>query len=185
MTRLAKELHGKPLRQELDPAYEELLRRKLRSAAALSVRLLRAMEARFGPEARLAIRDMAMNPAVEPRLEVGEPEADLHLFCERLDRGCVGTHRWTRTVDQPRRIAYRYTRCMWAEIFRELGEPELGAVFCAGDEPAVKAFNPKLAFRRTRVLMHGDDCCDHVFVVSDEDETASAEQSSDPGSSSQ
>lgn len=168
MTRDADELQGKPLSQELDPAFEELLRRKLRSAAMLSVRLLRAMEARFGPEARLAIGDLMRSPAAEPRREVGEPAADLRLFCERLDRGCVGTHRWTRTTDEPGRIAYRYTRCMWADIFRELGEPELGAVFCAGDEPAVKAFNPKLAFRRTKVLMQGDDCCDHVFSVSDE-----------------
>ena len=66
---------------------------------------------------------------------------------------------------QPDRIGYHYTRCMWAELYRELGEPELGWVICAGDEPAVKAYNPQLGFQRTKVLMHGDELCDHVFYV--------------------
>jgi len=54
---------------------------------------------------------------------------------------------------------------MWAEIYRELGEPELGFVICAGDEPAVRFCNPKLAFKRIKVLMNGDEVCDHVFYV--------------------
>jgi len=55
---------------------------------------------------------------------------------------------------------------MWAEIFRELGEPELGYLLkCAGDGPAVKAYNPALGFERTQVLMEGDPLCDHVFKV--------------------
>jgi hypothetical protein len=38
-------------------------------------------------------------------------------------------------------------------------------VICAGDEPAIKSHNRKLAFKRTKVLMEGDDLCDHVFYV--------------------
>ena len=54
---------------------------------------------------------------------------------------------------------------MWAEIFNELGEPDLGFMLCAGDEPAVEAYHPALGFERTRVLMHGDEDCDHVFFI--------------------
>jgi hypothetical protein len=50
-------------------------------------------------------------------------------------------------------------------VFRKLGEPDLGYYYCAGDEPALKAFNPKLGFRRTEVLMKGDDQCDHEFFI--------------------
>ena len=39
--------------------------------------------------------------------------------------------------------------------------------YCAGDEPAVKSVNPKLGFHRTKLLMQGDDHCDHVFYVED------------------
>ena len=70
-----------------------------------------------------------------------------------------------RVIEEPGRIGYHFTRCMWAEVYRELGEPELGLVICASDEPAVKAYNPQLAFERTKVLMDGDELCDHIFLV--------------------
>ena len=141
------------------------LKRKMKGGCGLAVRLLHAMEERFGPDARQVVRDMARNRKPSPRPDAGDPQDDLQRFCANSDRGCAGSHRWERIVNEPDRIAYRFTRCMWAEIFRELGEPELGFVFCAGDEPAVKSFNPKLGFKRTKVLMNGDDICDHVFHV--------------------
>jgi len=143
----------------------ELLKRKMKGAAGLAVRLLHAMEERFGPEVHQVVRDMAHGRQPEPRPDAGEPQVDLREFCASLDRSCAGSHRWKRVADEPDRIAYHYTRCMWAEVFRELGEPELGYVICAGDEPAVKSHNPGLGFARTRVLMRGDELCDHVFYV--------------------
>jgi hypothetical protein len=108
---------------------------------------------------------MARDLRPTPRPDAGEPEVDLREFCARLDQGCAGSHRWERVVDEPDRIGYAFTRCMWAEIYRELGEPELGFVICAGDEPALKSYNPKLGFGRRQVLMNGDPVCDHVFYV--------------------
>jgi len=157
-----------PISEENEKAILELLKRKMKGAAGMSVRLLHAMEERFGPEARQVVRDMAQNRSVSPRPEAADPEQDLREFCARLDKGCAGSHRWEKVIDEPGRIGYHYTRCMWAEVYRELGEPELGFVICAGDEPAVKSFNPKLGFRRTQVLMNGDDMCDHIFLVEDE-----------------
>ena len=154
-----------PIGEENEKVILELLKRKMKGAAGMAVRLLRAMEERFGPEAREVVRDMARNPKAAPRESPGDPREDLRAFCDRLDKGCAGSHRWTKVKDEPDCIAYNYTRCMWAEVYRELGEPELGFVICAGDEPAVKACNPALGFKRTRVLMNGDDVCDHVFHV--------------------
>ena len=154
-----------PISEENEKVLLDLLKRKMKGAGGLAVRLLYAMEERFGPEARGVVRDIAKNPTSTPRANVGEPEADLREFCTRLDKGCAGSHRWERTIDEPDHIGYHFTRCMWAEIYRELGEPELGLVICAGDEPAVRSYNPKLAFKRTKVLMNGDEVCDHVFYV--------------------
>jgi hypothetical protein len=112
------------------------------------------------------LADVVASFPAEPRPGPGDPEADLRLFCAQLDHNCAGTHRWERVVDEPTCVAYRYTRCIWAELFRELGEPNLGMALCASDEPAVRAFNPGLAFRRTKLLMRGDEYCDHVFYVS-------------------
>lgn len=154
-----------PISEENERILLDLLKRKMKGAAAISVRLLHAMEERFGPEAREVVRDMVKNPKLTPRPEVGEPEEDLHRFCAGLDQTCAGSHRWARIVDEPDRIGYRYTRCMWAEIYRELGEIELGLVLCAGDEPAIRSYNPALGFKRTKVLMTDDEICDHVFYV--------------------
>ena len=157
-----------PISEESERILLDMLKRKMKGAAGMGVRLLHAMEEHFGPEARQVVREMAHAHKPTPRPDAGEPEADLREFCARLDRGCAGSHRWERVVDEPDRIGYEFTRCMWAEIYRELGEPELGFVICAGDEPAVKSHNPKLGFKRTKVLMNGDEVCDHVFHVEDE-----------------
>jgi hypothetical protein len=160
-----------PVSEENERILRDLLKRKMKGASGLAVRLLHAMEEHFGPEAREVVRAMArdlrptLRPDGEERPDAGDPEADLQEFCAQLDQGCAGSHEWERIIDEPDRIGYHFTRCMWAEIYRELGEPELGFLICAGDEPAVRSHNPNLGFKRTQVLMNGDPVCDHVFYV--------------------
>lgn len=154
-----------PISAENEKVILGLLKRKMAGSARLAVELLHAMEARFGPEARQVVREMAENQEFPPRPDVGEPQADLREFCATLEGTVVGSHRWERVIDEPDRIGYHFTRCMYAEIFRELGEPELGFVKCAADEPWARSYNPKLAFNRTKTLMEGDELCDHVFLV--------------------
>ena len=154
-----------PISKENERILLDLMKRKMKGAAGMGVRLLHAMEERFGPEAREVVADMARSLQPTPRPDAGDPGADLREFCARLDRGCVGSHQWERVDDESNCIGYEFTRCMWAEIYRELGEPELGLVICASDEPAIRSYNPKLGFKRTKVLMDGDEMCDHVFYV--------------------
>ena len=59
-----------PVSPESEAILLDLLKRKVMASARLTVDLLHAMEARFGPEAR-------------------DPEADLHDFCDQLDRATV------------------------------------------------------------------------------------------------
>ena len=165
MTGSLNDILPEPISEEAEQILVDHLKRKMKSAASLTVRLLREMEKRFGPEARQVVKDMAENRRPNPRPNPGEPERDLHEFCDRLERGCCVSHRWIRVIDEPDRVGYHFSRCMWAEIYNELGEPDLGMILCAGDEPGVKSYNPKLGFRRTKVLMAGDDICDHIFLV--------------------
>ena len=165
MTGSLNDMLPEPLSPENEEAILTMLKSNMTGGCGLAVRIVRAMEERFGPAAREVVKEMAESREVTPRPEAGDPQTDLHEFCDRLEQGCVGSHRWERVEDRPDKIAYEFTRCIWAEIFRELGDPDLGFIFCAGDEPAVKSHNPALGFRRTKVLMHGDDICDHVFLV--------------------
>jgi len=143
----------------------ELLKRKMTVMADIAVELLRSMEREFGSRAREVVREMINHQEFDARQDAGKPEADLRDFCAMVDKAAVGTHKWKKTEDQPHSVGYSFTRCMYAEIFHELEEPELGFIMCARDEPGVKSFNPKLAFRRTKALMNGDEICDNTYYV--------------------
>ena len=59
------------------------------------------------------------------------------------------------------RFAFNVTRCRYAEMHRELGVPELGAIFsCNRDAALIEGVNPDVALERTQTLMvgasHGD-----------------------------
>ena len=142
-----------------------------RGWARLLVAMTKALEEELGKDEgyRLSCR-------VHDKMVCGESptpsdqseDRSLQAFCARLEVGCIGTHEWERMEDTSDRVAYRFTRCAWAELFRELGRPDIGHWFCDGDEPAARAFNPRIGFRRTQVLMDGDACCDHVFFMEKE-----------------
>ena len=158
-----------PIGAETEGAIQELVKRKMTLAAHLAVEMLHKMEERFGEDARDVVSEMISNRKSDPQPQgSGDPEKDLHDFCNRVERGCAGTHRWQRIIDEPARIGYAFNRCMWNEVFQELGEPELGLYYCASDEPSVKAYNQKLGLERTKILMKGDEICDHVFFVEKE-----------------
>ncbi|MCX6083461.1 MAG: L-2-amino-thiazoline-4-carboxylic acid hydrolase [Caldiserica bacterium] len=143
----------------------DLLKRKMMVMADVAVELLHAMEREFGSEAREVVREMINHQEFESRQDAGKPETDLRDFCAMVDKAAVGTHTWKKTEDMPDSVGYSFTRCMYAEIFCELEEPELGSIMCSRDEPWVKSFNPKLAFRRTKALMNGDEICDNTYYV--------------------
>ena len=154
-----------PVSEENEKVLMDMLKRKMGYSAQLAVRLLHVMEERFGPEAREVVRRLVEDRKPTPRPDAGDPQTDLREFCDHLDKECAGSHQWERVIDEPGRIGYHFTRCLLAEIFNDLGEPELGFFFCASDDPGVRSYNPKLAFQRTKTLMTGDELCDHIFYV--------------------
>ena len=158
-----------PLDEQSEEILNDLLKRKVTSAAGLAVDLLHAMEERFGPEAREVVRDMTQRRRFRRALPIPAKQrspcvASATTLIRRVSVRTAGNERLTsRSASGISTLAaYR------AEVFRELGEPELGYIFCAGDEPAVRACHPQLGFRRTQTLMLGDPLCDHVFLVEDE-----------------
>lgn len=161
------------LLQGVDDAVEqkflEILRRKVTGAVRRYVDAVRAVEEAYGPEGCEAMRRYQRRKLVERNAERGAVAADnsLRAFCSALEEGCRGSHEWQKLEDTERRQAYRFTRCMWAEIYRALDASDIGVWICEGDGPAASAFNPEIRFERTKTLMEGDDYCDHVFFVED------------------
>ncbi|MFW9908124.1 MAG: L-2-amino-thiazoline-4-carboxylic acid hydrolase [Candidatus Thorarchaeota archaeon] len=61
-------------------------------------------------------------------------------------------------------IQIHCTKCPIADAYRSIGEVEYGLLFQCDEDPfIVRAINPRIAFRRTKTLMQGDDCCDHYY----------------------
>ena len=56
------------------------------------------------------------------------------------------------------------TRCRYAEMYRALGIPELGAVLSCGRDFALGAgFNPDLKLTRSQTIMDGAPRCDFRY----------------------
>ena len=64
------------------------------------------------------------------------------------------------------RFAFNVTRCRYAEMYRALGIPELGAVLsCNRDAALIEGFNPAITLTRTQTLMQGAPCCDFRYAA--------------------
>ena len=150
---------------ESEAKIRELVKRKMKGACGMLVRVLRILEEHYGPEVKQLVHDQLMRRKPRPAEQRGPAADDLRVFCDALDRGCVGSHEWERTIDEPDRVGYSFTSCLWAEIFNELDAADIGWWWCEGDEPSVKAYHPELGFRRAKTLMEGHDECDHIFLV--------------------
>lgn len=66
--------------------------------------------------------------------------------------------------ESEREFAFNVTRCRYAELYRELGVPELGPVFsCARDFALIDGFNSRIRLTRTQTLMEGAAFCDFRY----------------------
>jgi len=60
--------------------------------------------------------------------------------------------------------SFNVTRCRYAEMYRALGIPELGAVLSCGRDFALgEGFNPDLKLTRTQTIMEGAPYCDFRY----------------------
>lgn len=63
------------------------------------------------------------------------------------------------------RFSFNVTRCRYAELYRSLGIPELGALLsCNRDFSLAAGFNPEIDLTRTQTIMQGAPHCDFRFV---------------------
>lgn len=63
-------------------------------------------------------------------------------------------------------LAFDVTRCRYAEMYRSLGVPEIGALLsCNRDGSLMEGFNPDVEFTRTQTLMQGASHCDFRYQL--------------------
>ena len=72
--------------------------------------------------------------------------------------------RLTVVQEEPARFDFDVTRCRYAEMYRALGIPELGAILsCNRDAALIEGFNPAVQLERTQTLMGGATHCDFRY----------------------
>jgi predicted ArsR family transcriptional regulator len=84
-----------------------------------------------------------------------------------LWEGMGGEAGFESVVDRsaPGRVAIECTRCPFADIARARGlETVAYARYCAGDWGIARGWNSSIKLTRTKTLMQGDSCCDHVYL---------------------
>jgi hypothetical protein len=69
-----------------------------------------------------------------------------------------------------KRFGFNVTRCKYAEMYRELGIPELGSILsCSRDFSLIEGFNPDVELTRTQTLMEGSEFCDFRYEIKDKE----------------
>lgn len=64
------------------------------------------------------------------------------------------------------RLAYNVTRCGYADMYRQLGIPELGKTLsCGRDFALIEGFNTEISLTRTQTILDGAPCCDFRYEV--------------------
>ena len=63
-------------------------------------------------------------------------------------------------------FAFDVVRCQYAEMYRNLDVPELGALLsCNRDGTMVEGFNSDIKFERTQTIMSGAEHCDFRYSL--------------------
>ena len=66
------------------------------------------------------------------------------------------------------KLCFKITKCMWAELYKELDAAEIGkASCCDSDFPRAKVWSPKLDLVRTQTIMEGAPYCDFCYSWKD------------------
>lgn len=130
--------------------------------------LIEALGAEFGRERVIeVVRDTIVRIAQEQGAALAESMGSdgLPAFAESLSS-------WTRDnaleievlQESEEAFDFNVTRCRYAELYRALGVPELGAVFsCNRDGALIEGFNPGVEFTRTQTIMQGAPFCDFRY----------------------
>ena len=64
------------------------------------------------------------------------------------------------------RFDFNVTRCRYAEMYRALGIPEVGALLsCNRDFALIEGFNPDVELERTQTIMQGASHCDFRYKL--------------------
>ena len=144
-----------------------VLRRREIEARILAP-LLQALGDEFGRE---RVLEVAREVIVQIAHQQGAQLADgmggntLAHFAESMEAWKKGDAIEIEVLERSDQVfAFNVTRCRYAEMYAQLGIPELGALLsCNRDFALIEGFNPDVTLTRTQTIMEGATHCDFRF----------------------
>jgi predicted ArsR family transcriptional regulator len=144
-----------------------LKRREIEARILLPV--IEALGKEFGRDRVVEIvRDVIVNVAQGQGREVAAQQGGSSLghLAKALEDWQKGdAYRMDVLEQSDERFSFNVTRCRYAEMYRSLGIPELGALLsCNRDFALAEGFSPDIDLTRTQTIMQGAPHCDFRFV---------------------
>ena len=127
--------------------------------ARVLIPIVKALEAELGKARAHALVGGAIAESWSSFVAARSPERDSH---PSTDGGALPYPVESEIVENtPESLAINMTACEFARWFREIGEPEIGALLTCGVDFAVNAkLRPSWTFERTQTQMQGAAFCD-------------------------
>jgi len=141
--------------------------------ARLVAPLLEAFSAEFGVErVREITRQVIVKIAQQQGAALAESMGgnDLSCFAASLAAWQKDDAMTIEVLQQDEaRFEFNVRRCGYAEMYRSLGSPELGALLsCNRDHALIQGFNPNVVLQRTQTIMEGAEYCDFRYRLEGE-----------------
>ena len=130
--------------------------------------VLEALGEKFGKEAVLEITRRTIEEIARRQgRELAEQQGaqDLHSFARAIEPWSRNGALELRILDQsPSEFNFDVTRCKYADLYRELGMSELGAILsCSRDAAFIEGFNSGIRLDRTQTILSGAARCDFRY----------------------
>jgi predicted ArsR family transcriptional regulator len=130
--------------------------------------VLAALADKFGREQVLeVVRDAIIDIARQQGEQLAESMGgeDLEHFAASLKNWQKDDAMQIEILDQNQaEFRFHVRRCRYAEMYRQLGIPELGALLsCNRDAALIEGFNPEIELTRTQTIMEGAPFCDFHY----------------------
>jgi len=138
--------------------------------ACLIAPLLEAFAEEVGRERAIEIvRQEILHIARQQGAELAQEAGGRTLahFAAALDSWKRGNAMDMDVLEQSdERLAFNVTRCGYAEMYRQLGIPELGQILsCGRDFAMIEGFNPDINLTRTQTILEGAPNCNFRYQM--------------------
>jgi len=154
--------------EKLELTYEQYFKRSIEDAVELAGAFEHAMGKERALEAIRKWTERSVTDAVKHEMSKNPIRSfeDFKRLRKEQEKSPGWMHMLTLThpEDTSEKYCYNITECLWAKVFKDMNAADLGYVLkCSHDFAMARAMHPKLGLKRTKTLMQGDDCCNHVY----------------------